>query len=136
MCVHQYSVPVVKYDRNGFRPRLRQLIFTLEAAYLVEEAKIKQRMDYGSLRGEQAADRAFRRQVVDQNSFKGSIIPDFFPPRAGVSVSNLSDNFLILHVSCDDIKQKVAQTHKPVQTGSVPVGLLSHFLGLGLFCEI
>uniref|UniRef100_A0A3B4V6M8 Unconventional myosin-Ih-like n=1 Tax=Seriola dumerili TaxID=41447 RepID=A0A3B4V6M8_SERDU len=70
----QYSVPVVKYDRNGFRPRLRQLIFTQEAAYLVEEAKIKQRIDYSSLKG--------------------------------VSVSNLSDNFLILHVTCDDIKQK------------------------------
>lgn len=25
----------------------------------------------------------------------------------GMSVSNLSDNFLILHVTCDDIKQKV-----------------------------
>uniref|UniRef100_A0A8C4I899 Myosin IHb n=1 Tax=Dicentrarchus labrax TaxID=13489 RepID=A0A8C4I899_DICLA len=70
----KYSVPVVKYDRNGFRPRLRQLIFTQEAAYLVEEAKIKQRIDYISLKG--------------------------------VSVSNLSDNFLILHVTCDDIKQK------------------------------
>ncbi|XP_068190274.1 unconventional myosin-Ih isoform X2 [Antennarius striatus] len=70
----QYSVPVVKYDRNGFRPRLRQLIFTQEAAYLVEEAKVKQRIDYNSLKG--------------------------------VSVSNLSDNFLILHVTCDDIKQK------------------------------
>uniref|UniRef100_A0AAX7U5K4 Myosin IHb n=1 Tax=Astatotilapia calliptera TaxID=8154 RepID=A0AAX7U5K4_ASTCA len=69
-----YSVPVVKYDRNGFRPRLRQLIFTQEAAYLVEEAKIKQRIDYSSLKG--------------------------------VSVSNLSDNFLILHVTCDDSKQK------------------------------
>uniref|UniRef100_A0A8C9YLY2 Unconventional myosin-Ih-like n=1 Tax=Sander lucioperca TaxID=283035 RepID=A0A8C9YLY2_SANLU len=69
-----YSVPVVKYDRNGFRPRLRQLIFTQEAAYLVEDAKIKQRIDYISLKG--------------------------------VSVSNLSDNFLILHVTCDDIKQK------------------------------
>lgn len=57
VCPPQYSVPVVKYDRNGFRPRLRQLIFTLEAAYLVEEAKIKQRMDYGSLKGEQAAGR-------------------------------------------------------------------------------
>uniref|UniRef100_A0A672ZM40 Myosin IHb n=1 Tax=Sphaeramia orbicularis TaxID=375764 RepID=A0A672ZM40_9TELE len=48
----KYSVPVVKYDRNGFRPRLRQLIFTLEAAYLVEEAKIKQRIEcfpWGSL---------------------------------------------------------------------------------------
>ncbi|KAF7217069.1 transcript variant X1 [Nothobranchius furzeri] len=70
----KYSVPVVKYDRNGFRPRLRQLIFTQEAAYLIEEAKIKQRIDYASLRG--------------------------------VSVSNLSDNFLIFHVTCDDIKQK------------------------------
>uniref|UniRef100_A0A669CUJ6 Unconventional myosin-Ih n=1 Tax=Oreochromis niloticus TaxID=8128 RepID=A0A669CUJ6_ORENI len=70
----KYSVPVVKYDRNGFRPRLRQLIFTQEAAYLVEEAKIKQWIDYSSLKG--------------------------------VSVSNLSDNFLILHVTCDDSKQK------------------------------
>ncbi|XP_057674432.1 unconventional myosin-Ih isoform X1 [Corythoichthys intestinalis] len=70
----KYSVPVVKYDRNGFRPRPRQLVFTREAAYLVEEAKIKQRIHYGSLKG--------------------------------VSVSNLSDNFLILHVTCDDIKQK------------------------------
>lgn len=48
---YQYSVPVVKYDRNGFRPRLRQLIFTQEAAYLVEEAKIKQRIHFNSLKG-------------------------------------------------------------------------------------
>lgn len=49
----QYSVPVVKYDRNGFRPRLRQLVFTQEAAYLVEEAKIKQRIGHSSLKGQQ-----------------------------------------------------------------------------------
>lgn len=49
----QYSVPVVKYDRNGFRPRLRQLIFTQEAAYLVGENKIKQRISYSSLKGQQ-----------------------------------------------------------------------------------
>uniref|UniRef100_A0A7N8WKL1 Myosin IHb n=1 Tax=Mastacembelus armatus TaxID=205130 RepID=A0A7N8WKL1_9TELE len=48
---HCYSVPVVKYDRNGFRPRLRQLILTQDAAYLVEEAKIKQQIDYSSLKG-------------------------------------------------------------------------------------
>lgn len=47
----QYSVPVIKYDRNGFRPRFRQLIFTQAAAYLVEEAKIKQRVNYSSLKG-------------------------------------------------------------------------------------
>ncbi|KTF96026.1 hypothetical protein cypCar_00012482, partial [Cyprinus carpio] len=70
----KYSVPVIKYDRNGFRPRFRQLIFTQAAAYLVEEAKIKQRVNYSSLKG--------------------------------VSVSDLSDNFLILHVTCDDTKQK------------------------------
>uniref|UniRef100_A0A8C5D8T1 Unconventional myosin-Ih-like n=1 Tax=Gouania willdenowi TaxID=441366 RepID=A0A8C5D8T1_GOUWI len=70
----QYSVPVVKYDRNGFRPRPRQLIFTHKAAYLVKEAKIRQRIDYS-----------------------------FFK---GVSVSNLSDNFFILHVRCEDLKQK------------------------------
>nr|XP_020474253.1 unconventional myosin-Ih-like isoform X2 [Monopterus albus] len=70
----KYSVPVVKYDRNGFRPRLRQLIFTQKTAYLVQEAKIKQQINYSSLKG--------------------------------VSVSNLSDSFLILHVTCDDIKRK------------------------------
>uniref|UniRef100_A0A8C7SNI0 Myosin IHb n=1 Tax=Oncorhynchus mykiss TaxID=8022 RepID=A0A8C7SNI0_ONCMY len=70
----QYSVPVVKYDRNGFRPRFRQLIYTGSAAYLVEEAKIKQRVEFNNLKG--------------------------------VSVSTLSDNFLILHVQCEDIKQK------------------------------
>lgn len=29
---------------------------------------------------------------------------------SGVSVSNLSDNFLILHVTCDDNKQKVERS--------------------------
>ncbi|XP_009299653.1 unconventional myosin-Ih isoform X1 [Danio rerio] len=47
----KYSVPVVKYDRNGFKPRQRQLILTQAAAHLVEEAKIKQRVDYVSLKG-------------------------------------------------------------------------------------
>ncbi|XP_076867394.1 unconventional myosin-Ih [Brachyhypopomus gauderio] len=70
----KYSVPVIKYDRNGFRPRYRLLILTKKAAYLVEETKIKQRVDYKSMKG--------------------------------VSVSNLSDDFLILHVTCEDIKQK------------------------------
>uniref|UniRef100_W5KHE9 Myosin IH n=1 Tax=Astyanax mexicanus TaxID=7994 RepID=W5KHE9_ASTMX len=69
-----YSVPVVKYDRNGFKPRPRQLILTQSAVYLIEEAKIKQRVDYVSL--------------------------------TGVSVSNLGDTIMILHVANDDPKQK------------------------------
>uniref|UniRef100_A0A8C8ISU8 Myosin motor domain-containing protein n=1 Tax=Oncorhynchus tshawytscha TaxID=74940 RepID=A0A8C8ISU8_ONCTS len=40
----KYSVPVVKYDRNGFKPRPRQLILTQTAAYVVDEAKIKQKV--------------------------------------------------------------------------------------------
>ncbi|KAM8865234.1 unconventional myosin-Ih [Synchiropus picturatus] len=47
----KYSVPVIKYDRNGFKPRARQLILTRAAAYMVEEAKIKQRVQYASLTG-------------------------------------------------------------------------------------
>lgn len=48
----QYSVPVVKYDRNGFKPRPRQLILTQTAAYVIEEAKIKQRVLYTALKGQ------------------------------------------------------------------------------------
>ncbi|XP_074527408.1 unconventional myosin-Ih [Halichoeres trimaculatus] len=47
----KYSVPVIKYDRNGFKPRPRQLILTKSAAYVIEEAKIKQRVLYTSLKG-------------------------------------------------------------------------------------
>ncbi|XP_044227142.1 unconventional myosin-Ih [Thunnus albacares] len=47
----KYSVPVIKYDRNGFKPRPRQLVLTQTAAYLIEEAKIKQRVLYTSLKG-------------------------------------------------------------------------------------
>lgn len=48
----QYSVPVIKYDRNGFKPRPRQLVLTQTAAYVIEEAKIKQRVLYTSLKGQ------------------------------------------------------------------------------------
>ncbi|KAM6965470.1 unconventional myosin-Ih [Aplochiton taeniatus] len=47
----KYSVPVVKYDRNGFKPRPRQLILTQTAAYMVEDAKVKQRVLHTSLNG-------------------------------------------------------------------------------------
>ncbi|XP_004544595.2 unconventional myosin-Ih [Maylandia zebra] len=46
----KYCVPVIKYDRNGFKPRQRQLILTQTAVYVVEEAKIKQRVLYTSLK--------------------------------------------------------------------------------------
>ncbi|XP_006015204.1 unconventional myosin-Ih isoform X1 [Alligator sinensis] len=47
----KYVTQVVKYDRNGFKPRERQLVFTTVAAYVVEMAKIKQRIEYATLKG-------------------------------------------------------------------------------------
>ncbi|KAM9857812.1 unconventional myosin-Ih [Aulostomus maculatus] len=47
----KYSVPVIKYNRNGFKPAPRQLILTQTAAYVVDDAKIKQRVLYTSLKG-------------------------------------------------------------------------------------
>uniref|UniRef100_A0A8D3AQU9 Myosin IH n=1 Tax=Scophthalmus maximus TaxID=52904 RepID=A0A8D3AQU9_SCOMX len=47
----KYGVPVVKYNRNGFKPRPRQLILTQAAAYVIDEAKIKQRVLYAFLKG-------------------------------------------------------------------------------------
>ncbi|KAK7811799.1 hypothetical protein U0070_016871 [Myodes glareolus] len=47
----QYGVPVIKYDRKGFKARQRQLLLTLRAAYVVELSKIKQKIEYSALRG-------------------------------------------------------------------------------------
>ncbi|KAL7389926.1 hypothetical protein ABVT39_011955 [Epinephelus coioides] len=47
----QYGVPVVKYDRRGFKPRPRQLLLTNTFAVLVDRTKIKQKIDYNALRG-------------------------------------------------------------------------------------
>uniref|UniRef100_A0A8V5H1Y5 Uncharacterized protein n=1 Tax=Melopsittacus undulatus TaxID=13146 RepID=A0A8V5H1Y5_MELUD len=71
----KYAVPVVKYDRKGYKARARQLLLTQNAAIIIEESKIKQRIDYGNL--------------------------------TGISVSSLSDNLFVLHVHCEDNKQKV-----------------------------
>uniref|UniRef100_A0A8C8MI89 Myosin motor domain-containing protein n=1 Tax=Oncorhynchus tshawytscha TaxID=74940 RepID=A0A8C8MI89_ONCTS len=51
----KYSIPIVKYDRNGFKARPRQLILTQTAAYVVDDAKIKQRVLYTTLKGEHPA---------------------------------------------------------------------------------
>lgn len=52
LCACQYGVPVIKYDRRGFKPRPRQLLLTNTFAVLVDRTKIKQRLDYSALRGE------------------------------------------------------------------------------------
>ncbi|XP_030893571.1 unconventional myosin-Ih [Leptonychotes weddellii] len=47
----QYGIPVIKYDRKGFKARQRQLLLTQKAAYVVELAKIKQKIEYSTLKG-------------------------------------------------------------------------------------
>uniref|UniRef100_A0A8C2M6A0 Unconventional myosin-Ic n=1 Tax=Cricetulus griseus TaxID=10029 RepID=A0A8C2M6A0_CRIGR len=48
---YPYAVPVVKYDRKGYKPRSRQLLLTPSAVVIVEDAKVKQRIDYTNLTG-------------------------------------------------------------------------------------
>ncbi|XP_058512821.1 unconventional myosin-Ih isoform X2 [Ochotona princeps] len=47
----QYGIPVIKYDRKGFKARQRQLLLTQKTAYVVELAKIKQKIHYSALKG-------------------------------------------------------------------------------------
>lgn len=47
----QYGVPVIKYDRKGFKARQRQLLLTQRSAYLVELSKVKQKIEYAAVRG-------------------------------------------------------------------------------------
>uniref|UniRef100_A0AAX7U5J7 Myosin Ic, paralog b n=1 Tax=Astatotilapia calliptera TaxID=8154 RepID=A0AAX7U5J7_ASTCA len=47
----KYAVPVTKYDRRGYKPRPRQLLLTANSAVIAEEGKLKQRIDYGALKG-------------------------------------------------------------------------------------
>ncbi|RXM93933.1 Unconventional myosin-Ic [Acipenser ruthenus] len=69
-----YGVAVTKYDRKGYKARQRQLLLTQNSAFIVEEAKLKQRIDYSIMKG--------------------------------ISVSSLSDGLFVLHVPCEDNKQK------------------------------
>lgn len=45
-------MPVTKYDRKGYKARTRQLLLTANSAIIVEEGKLKQRIDYGALKGQ------------------------------------------------------------------------------------
>ncbi|XP_029105001.1 unconventional myosin-Ic-like isoform X1 [Scleropages formosus] len=47
----KYAVAVTKYDRKGYRPRSRQLLLMSTFAVIVEQGKLKQRIDYSALRG-------------------------------------------------------------------------------------
>ncbi|KAM4049141.1 unconventional myosin-Ih [Anomaloglossus baeobatrachus] len=70
----KYGIAVIKYDRNGFKPRPRSLVLTQTTLYVTEQVKIKQKIEYTNVKE--------------------------------ISVSNLSDGFLVIHVSPEDNKQK------------------------------
>ncbi|KAG9487068.1 unconventional myosin-Ih [Eleutherodactylus coqui] len=70
----KYGIAVMKYDRNGFKPRPRNLVLTQTTLYIIEQLKIKQKIDYTNLKE--------------------------------ISVSHLSDGFLVIHVASEENKQK------------------------------
>ncbi|XP_039361128.1 unconventional myosin-Ih isoform X2 [Mauremys reevesii] len=73
----KYGTPVVKYDRNGFKARERQLVLTQSAAYVVEMAKIKQKIDYATLKGVSTSnlnDGLLVIHVPEDNKQKGDVI--------------------------------------------------------------
>ncbi|XP_061461437.1 unconventional myosin-Ic isoform X2 [Rhineura floridana] len=74
----KYAVPVTKYDRKGYKARARQLLLTQNAIVLVEESKIKQRIDYGNLSGisvSSLSDSLFVLHVVrEDNKQKGDVV--------------------------------------------------------------
>ncbi|XP_060124405.1 unconventional myosin-Ic isoform X2 [Zootoca vivipara] len=74
----KYAVPVTKYDRKGYKARARQLLLTQNAILLVEEAKVKQRIDYGNLSGisvSSLSDSLFVLHVIrEDNKQKGDVV--------------------------------------------------------------
>ncbi|XP_036419693.1 myosin Ic, paralog b isoform X1 [Colossoma macropomum] len=83
----KYAVPVTKYDRKGYKARARQMLLTGSSVIIVEDAKLKQHIDYSALKG--------------------------------ISVSSLSDGMFVLHVPCEDNKQKgdvVLQSDHVIET--------------------
>ncbi|XP_069082199.1 unconventional myosin-Ic isoform X1 [Pleurodeles waltl] len=74
----QYAVPVTKYDRNGFKARGRQLLIAQNALFIVEEAKLKQQIDFANLTGisvSSLSDNLFVLHVRrDDNKQKGDVV--------------------------------------------------------------
>ncbi|XP_054649883.1 unconventional myosin-Ic-like isoform X2 [Dunckerocampus dactyliophorus] len=74
----KYGVPVTKYDRKGYKARQRQLLLTANSAIIVEDAKLKQRIDYDTLKGisvSSLSDGLFVLHVPsDDNKQKGDVV--------------------------------------------------------------
>uniref|UniRef100_A0A670J7G6 Myosin IH n=1 Tax=Podarcis muralis TaxID=64176 RepID=A0A670J7G6_PODMU len=90
----QYVTPVVKYDRNGFKPRERLLVLTRVAAYVVEMAKIKQRIEYATLRGLSASSLGDHILVihVSEDSKPEKVAVSLYPSMVCVCVCEMHGN--------------------------------------------
>lgn len=103
-------MPVIKYNRNGFKPRPRQLILTQVAAYVIDDAKIKQRVLYTVLKGQnKIACFCFHQESTPPPPASSGIADAFCLLIAGISVSNLTDRIVVFHIMCEDPKEKVCE---------------------------
>ncbi|XP_076130722.1 unconventional myosin-Ic isoform X1 [Alosa pseudoharengus] len=110
----KYGVPITKYDRRGFRPRTRQLLLTGSAVVVVQEAKVKQRIDYSTLLGisvSSLSDGFFVLHVPTTNTKqKGDLVVQCdHVIEAVTKIAIIADKIHNVNVSEDSIKFAVAR---------------------------
>ncbi|XP_053532982.1 unconventional myosin-Ic isoform X2 [Ictalurus punctatus] len=110
----KYGVPVIKYDRHGYRARPRQLLMTGSSVVLVQESKIKQRIDYGSLLGisvSSLSDGFFVLHVPTADSKqKGDLVlQSDHVIEAVTKLAVMSDKIHVVNVSQDSIRFAIAR---------------------------
>ncbi|XP_062844417.1 unconventional myosin-Ic isoform X2 [Trichomycterus rosablanca] len=110
----KYGVSVIKYDRRGFRARPRQLLMTGSSVIIVQESKIKQRIDYNSLLGvsvSSLSDGFFILHVPTTDSKKKGdlVLQCNHVIEAVTKLAMMADKIHIVNVSQDSIKFAIAR---------------------------
>uniref|UniRef100_A0A8B9RAM0 Myosin Ic, paralog a n=1 Tax=Astyanax mexicanus TaxID=7994 RepID=A0A8B9RAM0_ASTMX len=116
-CTHthvmqRYGVAVTKYDRRGFRARPRQLLLMATGVILVQESKIKQRIDYSSLLGKSSYYSSATLEFQHQSNTTDSDTEDLQCDHVIEAVTKLAimaDKIHNVNISQDSIKFAIAR---------------------------
>uniref|UniRef100_A0A8B9JXH2 Myosin Ic, paralog a n=1 Tax=Astyanax mexicanus TaxID=7994 RepID=A0A8B9JXH2_ASTMX len=107
-----YGVAVTKYDRRGFRARPRQLLLMATGVILVQESKIKQRIDYSSLLGKSSYYSSATLEFQHQSNTTDSDTEDLQCDHVIEAVTKLAimaDKIHNVNISQDSIKFAIAR---------------------------
>uniref|UniRef100_A0ABM5ENW1 Unconventional myosin-Ic isoform X2 n=2 Tax=Pogona vitticeps TaxID=103695 RepID=A0ABM5ENW1_9SAUR len=110
----KYAVPVTKYDRKGYKARPRQLLLTQNAVLLVEESKVKQRIEHPNLTGisvSSLSDSLFVLHVLRQdNKQKGDVVlQSDFVIETVTKVAIVADKVNSININQGSIKFAIGQ---------------------------